>query len=152
MVITLKFKIKCNCSLEDAWKAITNPDLLNQWLSTENEIVLKKNGKFTLLIDDESNHNTEGCKISEIQVPNEKNNNEGKLVIFWKGPEKFDIIMNEFSDSWTHVEFTIAGSLPSTINIEHIGWKSSEDWQKAKEWHETKFWPIKIQKLKQLLN
>ena len=145
----MKYTIECDCSVQEAWNLVTDPELLNKWLSIDNEIVLKKRGKFHLVINQDPVHTTEGCKISEYDPPVDKN--EGRFVIEWKGPETFDLIMNDFKDVWTHVIFSVSNSHPSIITIEHAGWKSSEDWQKAKNWHND-FWTKKLTLLKNQLN
>ena len=137
--------VQSKLTLEETWKHFTVPEYLNKWLSKSAEIELKKRGNISLFIDDETGHNTQGCKIIELEEYK-------RIVFFWKGPEKFEITMNEFDDSWTRIAINLEDSIPIQVHIEHYGWKSSEDWQIAKSWHEKEFWPSKITKLELLLN
>lgn len=144
--MTLEFSKNISAPVTNVFQAWTNPKILNKWLTVStvgNDILLKKNGRYTLRISED--HITNGCKIINIKFNEE-------LEFNWKGPKKFDDFLNFQMDLTTVlVRFTNLPEGTTLVSIKHYGWRSSEDYQNARLWHK-EFWEKKLNCLQSIFD
>jgi uncharacterized protein YndB with AHSA1/START domain len=142
-IIYVKFELDCDVSR--AFSMFTVNKLLEAWLTEKAEVETKVGGKYELFWEPEkrNRNSTLGCKITAIEM--------NKFLSFnWKGPTKFEHIMNS-TDPLTHVIVFFSpnnnDSEKCTIYLFHTGWRKEEHWQEARKYFE-KAWINALHQLK----
>ena len=134
------------CSPETAFELFTDNRLLENWLTTQANVVPEVGGKYELYWDpkDKENNSTIGCKILAIDAPL-------FLVFEWKGPRPFKHFMNHERPLTTVTVFFIPKDQGTEICLVHTGWRDSVQWESARQFF-VSAWQTSLTQLMQLVN
>ena len=141
----ISFELDLNLSIQDAWKAWTENEKLESWLTVKSNVEPRLGGSYELFWVPETpqDNSTIGCKITKIQ--------DHELLAFdWKGPVPFADIMNTKPHP-TSVEiiFKSIGVNRTAISFKHTGWGHGKKWEDAKNWQK-KAWEMAFSNLKKV--
>jgi len=123
------------CSPHSAFEHFTRNDLLVKFFTNEAEVEARLGGKYELAWDPENKpqDSTVGCRITALEA-------DQLLAFDWRGPTKFDAIMNHVLPL-THVviSFHLLTNHPAPacdVNLVHSGWRPGPEWGEPRAYFE----------------
>ncbi len=124
---------RLHCSTTRAFEMFTVNECLETWLASQADVEAVVGGKYELTweLAGREHTGTSGCKVTAIA--------HGKLLAFeWKGPERFERLMNSV-DPLTHVTVCFIPTdelftASTDVYLLHSGWRRSPDWEEARRW------------------
>lgn len=142
----LIFELSLGVSVDETWSLWTDSNRLEQWLTTEANVLPVMGGQYELFWDP-INHNensTLGCKITAL-VPY-------KLLAFeWRGPVPYADLMNvQPFPTWVSVLFEMVSAKQTLIHFRHSGWSTGDGWNAARNWQQNA-WAGAFQQLQVLV-
>jgi uncharacterized protein YndB with AHSA1/START domain len=118
-----------NTSAKEAFRMLTENELLESWLTVKADVEPEPGGKYELFWepDDPENNSTIGCRVLAVDSP-------GFINFEWKGPKRYKHFMNNVQPLTNiTVVFTPRGE-GIKVTLIHTGWRVSAEWEEARQY------------------